>query len=226
MKVLLISTIVPFLITSVVFWQIGQDNLITSSMIADNAHLKSAFDISLWRLFPLVLMLLLIAMKQPIVRVLTLVFFICTAMTLFRSTPVHIYADYLFQGYHVEAFTFIKTSGFKQMINVILVIFFSGVLNSFLEADSLIKPMIEPFISKIRSQRQLVFNAGILSIILSMITCSQAMTSIITGKYLSPYFEHYKIKKEYLVLACSNAGLNVVALIPWNVNGIDRKSVV
>ena len=220
LKTLLISAAIPFMLTSILFLFIGKESVITTQMVSEIIKLNEQFDLALWRLLPLCLMLILIVIRQPIARVLGMVFLLCSAMTLFHGTELSVFFDTLIHGYENIDYAYIRTSGFKQMINVILVILLSGVLNSYLEADGLIQPMIDPFTTRLRSKRQLIVNTGLLSILLCMITCSQAMTSIITGKYLSPYFEKHHIPKEYLVMACSNTGLSIVAMIPWNVNGI------
>ena len=219
-KSLITSALIPFVLTSILFLTIGSESKITTQMVSEITKLNLKFDISLWRILPLALMLALIIIRQPIARVLGIVFLICSTMTLVQGIEFYSLFEYLIQGYENMDFTYIRTSGFKQMINVILVILLSGILNSYLEADSLINPMISPFTTHIKSKRHLLFNTGLLSMILCMITCSQAMTSIITGKYLSPYFDKHHIPKEYLVMACSNTGLSIVAMIPWNVNGI------
>ena len=228
MKLLLLSAVPPFIISLIFFATFGRNTIITSEMIASNGLLIEYYDITLWRLLPLVAMIFMLLIKQPITRVLTVVFTLCAIITILDGVTIRVFFQSLFNGYetpYAELTSFIKTSGFKQMINVILVIFLSGVLNSILEADHLIGYIITPFTSHLTTKRQLMRNAGLLSILLSMVTCSQAMTSMIGGKYLAPYFDKMQIKRELLVLATANTGLNIVALIPWNVNGIMIKQL-
>lgn len=228
MRYLLISAILPFIMTTVILWFLGGNALITKEMIRSNDLLGLHFDIALWRLIPLVLMVILLLMKQPITRVLIIVFVLCSLLAMPSYDNIGNFVSQLYNGYQTSdsaLSNFIKTSGFKQMINVILVIFFSGILNSLLEADHLIGYIIEPFVKKAHTPRKLLTNTALLSIVLSMVTCSQAMTSMVNGKYLSKYYDDQKIKREFLVLMTANAGLNVVALIPWNVNGIMLKQL-
>jgi len=228
MRLLLLSAIPPFLLSLTFFYFWGFRSIITIDMISSNALLLMVFDLNIWRLLPLALMILLLVIKQPITRVLTIIFLLCTGIALMTDLTLSQLPTLLWGGYASSApeiSTYIKTSGFKQMINVILVIFFSGVLNSILEADSLMDTVIAPFVKHLTSRRKLLFNTGCLSILLSMVTCSQAMTSMVNGKYMAPYFDAFKIKREFLVMATANAGLNVVALIPWNVNGIMIKQL-
>jgi len=228
MKLLIVSAIPPFVLSLIYFIIIGNQTIITAEMVGGNQLLAKYYDLSLWRLLPLVIMITLLLIKQPITRVLSIVFILCTGITLFDGTSTNTYLHSLFYGYETpfaELSTFIKTSGLKQMINVILVIFLSGVLNSILEADHLIGYIISPFTKRLKTKKQLIRNAGFLSIVLSMVTCSQAMTAMIGGKHLSSFFDEMHIKREYLVLATANTGLNIVALIPWNVNGIMIKQL-
>ena len=225
MKVLLKSAILPFMLSCMFFFLLGRDTVISAQMIETNHLLPEFYDIHVWRLLPLVLMVMLLLIKVPITRVLTIVFLICAVISIGQQID---FPNLLFNGYHSpvpELATFLKTSGFRQMVNVILVIFLSGILNSLLEADHLMTYIIAPFVKNISSSKKLIFNTGLLSILLSMVTCSQAMTAMVSGKYMASYFEAHKVKKEYLVMATANTGLNVVALIPWNVNGIMIKQL-
>lgn len=225
MKMLLKSAILPFILSCVFFIILGKEAIIYPQMIETNGLLPLIYDISLWRILPLVLMVILLLFKVPITRVLTVIFVICAVISI---SPDVNFASLLFEGYRspsAELASFLKTSGFRQMINVILVIFLSGILNSILEADHLMTYIIAPFVKNINSSKKLIFNTGLLSIVLSMVTCSQAMTAMVSGKYMASYYDDHKIKKEVLVMATANTGLNVVALIPWNVNGIMIKQL-
>lgn len=225
MKVLLKSAVLPFALSMAYFIIVGRETVISAQMIGDNALLPLHYDLALWRLLPLLLMIALLLFRVPITRVLGIVFVLTAGISLAQGADL---LPLLFDGYRAsvpELSVFLRTSGFRQMINVILVIFLSGILNSLLEADHLMTYIIEPFVKRLRSGRQLIMRTGLLSIVLSMVTCSQAMTAMVTGKYMAPFFDAHKVKREYLVMATANAGLNVVALIPWNVNGIMIKQL-
>ncbi|OJV63965.1 MAG: hypothetical protein BGO41_06845 [Clostridiales bacterium 38-18] len=227
MWVLLTSAILPFIVTIVFFVFKGQSTVITKDLITANEGLKLIFSISLLRLMPLVLLIVLLLFNQPITRVLTIVFSISLLLSIQTLGSFSEIIDTLYHGFSSteSSVAYLKTSGFKQMLNVILVIFFSGIFNSLLEADNLMEPIIDPFVPKKPSKSRLMFNTGVLSIVLSMVTCSQAMTSMVTGKYMAPHFDAQDVKREFLVMLTANLGLNIVALIPWNVNGIMIKQL-
>lgn len=226
MRLLILSAILPFSVAFLMYWQLGDGFRVP--LLGGNAVIADFFSVSIWTLVPLVLMVLLLVIKQPITRVMTLVFCICLLMTIRRGISFSTLWETLFNGYaspHEPLQSFLKTSGFRQMINVILVIFFSGILNSLLEADDLIQYLIAPFVRNLPSKSRLLLNTGLLSILLSMVTCSQAMTAMISGKYLAPFYDTFKLRRELLVMMIANTGLNVVSIIPWNVNGIMIKQL-
>jgi NhaC family Na+:H+ antiporter len=226
MRLLILSAILPFSVAFLMYWQLGDGFRVP--LLGGNAVIADFFSVSIWTLVPLVLMVLLLVIKQPITRVMTLVFCICLLMTIRLGISFSTLWETLFNGYaspHEPLQSFLKTSGFRQMINVILVIFFSGILNSLLEADDLIQYLIAPFVRNLPSKSRLLLNTGLLSILLSMVTCSQAMTAMISGKYLAPYYDTFKLRRELLVMMIANTGLNVVSIIPWNVNGIMIKQL-
>lgn len=228
MKVLLASALMPFVLSLAFFGFLGKTAIINLSMLSSNDLIPQVYDVSLWRLMPLALMIGLLLLKMPITRVLTAVFLISAAIGFASGLESSSAFNYLYHGYTApfeQLAPFIKTSGFKQMINVILVIFLSGILNSLMEADHLMTYVIAPFAKNLSTPKKLMRNTGILSIVLSMVTCSQAMTAMVTGKYMSPYYDRLKVDRSLLVMATANTGLNVVALIPWNVNGIMIKQL-
>ena len=228
MKVLLASALVPFVLSVAFFGYLGKTTIIDLAMLSSNDLMPQFFDVSLWRLLPLALMIGLLLLNMPITRVLMAVFLISSAIGFASGLEWSSALNALYHGYTApfeQLAPFIKTSGFKQMINVILVIFLSGILNSLMEADHLMTYVIAPFAKNLLTPSKLMRNTGILSIVLSMVTCSQAMTAMVTGKYMAPYYDRLKVDRSLLVMATANTGLNVVALIPWNVNGIMIKQL-
>lgn len=226
MRLLLASAILPFSVAFIMYWRFGEGFRVP--LLGGNTVIADFFNLSVWTLLPLILMVILLIIKQSITRVMTVVFCICLLMTLRLDITFTTLVETLFNGYsspHEPLQSFLKTSGFKQIINVILVIFFSGILNSLLEADDLIQYLIAPFVRKLPSKSRLLLNTGLLSLLLCMVTCSQAMTAMISGKYLASYYDRFKLKRELLVMMIANTGLNVVAIIPWNVNGIMIKQL-
>ena len=72
---------------------------------------------------------------------------------------------------------------------------------------------LKPFLKNIKTYSQLTRKAAILSIVLSILTCNQTLTSIVTGKYLNSYYDDLNIKRNYLAKTIGDTGLNIVGII-------------
>lgn len=66
---------------------------------------------------------------------------------------------------------------------------------------------------------------ALLRIVVCAITCSQALTTIIPGQYLKKVYSNFSVSKNTLARTISDAGIIIVALIPWNINAILVSSV-
>ncbi len=228
MPLLLKSSIIPYVMTLIIFYIMGKPFIIEGQMLSQNAVIATVFGIKFYLLLPLLMMILLLILKVPINKVLTLVGITSAALLYAKGANTESLLDFMVHGYHIDHVilgSMLKTTGLFSMVNVILVILLSACLNGILEADLLIDVIIEPFMKNVKTEAQLIRNTALLGLVLSMITCSQAMTAMITGKYLKDKYDAFQIPRTLLVMAIANVGLNVVGLIPWNVNGLVIKQL-
>ncbi|GAU77917.1 Na+/H+ antiporter NhaC family protein [Fusibacter sp. 3D3] len=228
MPLLLKSSIIPYVITLIIFYMMGKPFIIDAQMLIQNTVIATVFGIKFYLLLPLIMMILLLIFKVPINRVLTLVAITSAFLLYAKGAATRELVDYMLYGYHTDHLilgSMLKTTGLFSMVNVLLVILLSACLNGILEADLLIDVIIEPFMKNVKTEAQLIRNTALLGLVLSMITCSQAMTAMITGKYLKDKYDAFQVPRSLLVMAIANVGLNVVGLIPWNVNGLVIKQL-
>jgi Na+:H+ antiporter, NhaC family len=221
--VLLKSSVIPYALALLTYALIGQPYLIDSSMLSQNIIIKEYFNTHYYLLFPLLLMITLLILRVSINKVLFIVALLSAAILLHNGASLELMIEFILKGYHTThpiLGPMLKTNGMLGMLNVLLVLLFSACLNGILEANQLIDIIIEPFIKKATRPSSLIRNTALLSLVLSMITCSQAMTAMITGKYLRNKYDSMNVSRQLLVMSISNVGLNLVGLIPWNVNGL------
>lgn len=220
---LLKSSVIPYSLTLILFFIMGRPFVIDANMLSQNQIIMDVFVTKFYLLLPLVMMIVLLIFKVPINKVLSLVAITSAFLLLSKGGGGLELLKFMYYGYHTDhavLSSMLKTTGLLGMINVLLVILFSACLNGILEADALIDVIIEPFMRNVKSEASLIRNTALLGLILSMITCSQAMTAMVTGKYLKGKYDEMNLPRELLVMAIANVGLNVVGLIPWNVNGL------
>lgn len=129
----------------------------------------------------------------------------------------------LLYGYHpnnVEISAIVSGSGFFSMIKVLLVISLSASINGLLTETKLLDDLFEKFKSNIVSFSNLYFRSSLLSLLITLLTCNQSMTSLITGKQFSSTYDKYDVERNQLALSIADFGVITVPIIPWNINAI------
>ncbi len=225
---LLKTSVIPYALSLLIFFILGKTHVIDASMLSQNQVISDVFNTKFYLLLPLLLMIILLVFKVPINKVLSLVAITSASFLYAKGAVTQDLIHFMINGYqtdHTVLSSMLKTTGLLSMVNVILVILLSACLNGILEADGLIEVIIEPFMKNVKSEAALIHNTALLGLVLSMITCSQAMTAMITGKYLKKKYDVMNMPRDLLVMAIANVGLNVVGLIPWNVNGLVIKQL-
>ena len=217
------SSLLPYGLALFIYGLLGREIKILPGMLMENKIIFDYYQVSLWLLLPFLVMMVLLLLKTPILKALSVLTVSSLLILVIRGVGLLEILKMMIAGYtsgHVLLEDFIKTSGFLNMTNVLWVILLSAFLNTILEADHLMVYIIGPFVKNIKNKNNLYHRTGFLSLIICMITCSQAMTAMITGKYMAPYFDKMSVDRSYLAMAISNVGVNLVALIPWNVNAL------
>ncbi|WP_353893494.1 Na+/H+ antiporter NhaC family protein [Proteinivorax hydrogeniformans] len=114
----------------------------------------------------------------------------------------------------------ISGGGWLSMIDVILIILFSTALNGILEHTKMIEPLIDIFVKKIKTARELVLKTSVLCVIINAITCNQSLSIIIPGKFLKTEYQKKGLSKNHLSRTIADSGVVTVPLLPWNVNAL------
>ena len=224
-KFMLKGSIIPYMLSIILFYFLGKDYLLINTESIDilKFALESDFAIHWLYLSPLFLLIILILFKISFIKSITITYMASLVIYAFQGFVLNDFIHFSLNGYSsinpLLAGT-IKSSGLVQMFNILLVIFSSTVLNSLIEVADMLKEIIEPYLRNIKTYAQLTHKAAFLSIILSLITCNQTLTSIITGNYMNQYYDQLKVNRSYLAKTIGDTGLNIVGLIPWNVNGL------
>lgn len=178
---------------------------------------------------PIVLLLLMIMSKKiSVSKAFSITFMISLATYLFLGLPVNGLLDIIIDGFHPVDGTvhrLISGSGFISMIPVPIIILLSAYLNDLLKHTSLITEALIHYTGQIKSQRKLYFKTGILSIIVTIISCNQSLTAIITGNNFKDWFHRFKLDTSYLARTIADTGSIVITIIPWNLNALVAASI-
>lgn len=192
--------------------------------------LKSSYTIHWLMLLPLVLMVLLVlAFRRSIVTSLLISLGVSVALA-FAMTDLSFaeMARNFVMGFHpadAQLARVISGSGVLSMVNVILSVIFSAVLNGLMEGGGMINLLLDRLNKPTQNEGRLMANAGLTSILLTLVTCNQPICAMATGMYFSPKFDEMKITRRALAHIISDNGIIVSPLIPWNVNAMMAVSI-
>ncbi|SHK02604.1 Na+/H+ antiporter NhaC family protein [Paramaledivibacter caminithermalis] len=234
-KHMIATTLPVFFISTLLYWFIG-NKLVSNTydftkIEAFEKLLFSNFKISLVSLIPPLLILIsVVLLKTSIVK--SIILGLAASIFIFLVRNGASFRDIInigILGYYPEnkqLTEIMSGGGFVSMKNVLLVIVVSTGLNGVLEGTQMITPVIENFTNNIKDVKNLIHKTALLCIAICAITCSQAITTIIPGQYLKRIYGKLSISRNTLVRTISDAGIVIVALIPWNINAILVSSIM
>ena len=120
----------------------------------------------------------------------------------------------------------LRGGGLLRMLEVAVigatVIFFVNILMK----SGVIDLIVGDFVHSIHSPRQLLQKTGILSILLTVLTCDQTVGLVLTATLLRERYDRFGIKREVLFRTLSDTGIIVAPLFPWNLNYLIIVSVI
>ncbi len=228
-KSMLITLIPAYILTAVFYLSIGKEYEISaqiSNLDIYKTAIKEGFFISpLFLLLP-VLILIISVLGVKIIPTITmgLLSGIIISLTLQNMEFIDI-LKVLFLGYRgattsPELNEILVSGGIASMIEVLLIVMGVIALNSLLEGTGIIQPIINNVIYKVKSREELILRTGIISSLLTIVTCDQTTGIILPGRLLRDKYNELGIKHTILARTISDTGTIIAPLMAWNVNSL------
>lgn len=234
LRKLIKSNVLPLLIVGVVYTFIGMHFKVGEEAGLALNKLTEAIAIN-YSLHPIVLLPLgallgaILIFRLGIIKSLGIATGISLLIALFTEgvSMAGLMEHYIF-GYVSEAGqlqSLIQGGGILSMHSVVLAILFSAGINGILEGTDMIQPLLDRWIGQSETQGKLVRKTIYTCVIVTILTCNQSLTALLTGSYFKNKFEDMNLEPSDLARVILDTGILVVALIPWNVNAIFFKSI-
>lgn len=112
------------------------------------------------------------------------------------------------------------SGGIVSMIEVVFIVIGAISLSNMLQGTGVIEYLTEDIISNIKNKKDLIIKTGILSSILTVITCDQTMGIVLPSKLLKEKYEEMGVEKSLLARTISDTGTIIAPLMSWNVNAL------
>lgn len=111
-------------------------------------------------------------------------------------------------------------SGLMSMANALLIISISAALSGIFQLTNCLDPLLRKASSRLTTKGRLILSTGAISLLISLISGNQTMTTLIAGNYFKDRYDDFKVDRRLLARTISDTGVVSVPLIPWNINGI------
>lgn len=228
-KYMLKTGIYAGIISIVLFWYFGKNYSGNFDIVGSIESLKillaNNFNVSIISLIPpIVLFAMVLVFKKTMIQSI-----IATLIVSFLIGALSI-KGYFLEGFSYMLFGYVPNSldaadiisggGIVSMINVLTIIAVSTAICGIYDDTKMILPIVEPFERRINSLFSMYVFAGGLSLLISLTTCNQTLSSIIPGNYLKNRCDEVGVSRLDFARIISDTGMITVPIIPWNVNAI------
>ena len=225
-----IKTLAPMvLICSIIYFIIGSSYSVQleDSLLLEYKHvLDSAYFISPWLMLLPVLVIGLAVSGINVLKNMSVIFVIGTSITLFvQNTPLYKVYESVFWGYQADTGhsfinSIIKGGGVYPMIEVIGIVAGAIILNALLNLGEILQPLINRFMENTKTKYSLIFKTGVISSVLTTLTCDQTVGIIVPGKMLKNNYEELGMDSTLLARTIADTGTIIAPLEFWNVNSL------
>ncbi|WP_432405356.1 Na+/H+ antiporter NhaC family protein [Wukongibacter sp. M2B1] len=229
LKTMLVTLIPMYLLSAIFYFLIGRGYSIivdVSDLDSYKTAIEEGFFISPLLLLLPVLILIMSVLGAKIIPTITLgsVAGIIISLTLQDIKLIDI-AKTILVGYRgvtasSELNEILVSGGIISMIEVIFIVMGVVALNSLFEGTRIVQPIIDNFIHKVKSKSGLILMTGLLSSMLTIVSCDQTVGIILPGRQLRNKYDKLGVEQSILARTISDTGTIIAPLMPWNVNAL------
>ncbi|MDO4325207.1 MAG: Na+/H+ antiporter NhaC [bacterium] len=220
------TTLPTFLISLVLFTILGIQQTSGGYAAGDlNTYvtaLNGEFHLGFVTLIPAIFIIVLLLLKVNPVVALGLsamsagaVSFFCQGATL-RSIIMVAYNGYTTGIEEGILKTILNRGGMNSMLQYVAIISFAVGMGGMLDKLGVLDTILEMIVKGIKNDGTLILATLLVGYVTSLISCSQPMAHVLTGRLMAPIFKERKIAPEILSRSLEDAGTLAGPMIPWH----------
>lgn len=220
------TTLPPFLISLVLFTILGIRQTSGDYNAGDlNLYIEALngeFQLGLVTLIPAVLIIVLLLLKVEAIVALGISAVAAGAVSVFwQGASLQSVIQIAYSGYTTGIEngilqTILNRGGMSSMLQYVAIICFAVGMGGMLEKLGVLENILEMIMSHIRSDGTLILATLLVGYVVSLISCSQPMAHVLTGRLMAPLFRERKIAPEILSRCLEDAGTLAGPMIPWH----------
>lgn len=220
------TTLPPFLISLILFTVLGIRQTSGDYSAGDlNLYIEALngeFQPGLVTLIPAVLIIVLLLLKVDAIVALGISAVAAGAVSVFwQGASLQSVIQVAYNGYSTGIEngilqTILNRGGMSSMLQYVAIICFAVGMGGMLEKLGVLENILEMIVSHIRSDGTLILATLLVGYVVSLISCSQPMAHVLTGRLMAPLFKDRKIAPEILSRCLEDAGTLAGPMIPWH----------
>ena len=220
------TTLPPFLISLVLFTILGIRQTSGDYNAGDlNLYIEALngeFQLGLVTLIPAVLIIVLLLLKVEAIVALGISAVAAGAVSVFwQGASLQSVIQIAYNGYTTGIEngilqTILNRGGMSSMLQYVAIICFAVGMGGMLEKLGVLENILEMIVSHIRSDGTLILATLLVGYVVSLISCSQPMAHVLTGRLMAPLFRERKVAPEILSRCLEDAGTLAGPMIPWH----------
>ena len=220
------TTLPPFLISLILFTILGIRQTSGDYNAGDlNLYIEALngeFQLGLVTLIPAVLIIVLLLLKVEAIVALGISAVAAGAVSVFwQGASLQSVIQIAYSGYTTGIEngilqTILNRGGMSSMLQYVAIICFAVGMGGMLEKLGVLENILEMIMSHIRSDGTLILATLLVGYVVSLISCSQPMAHVLTGRMMAPLFRDRKVAPEILSRCLEDAGTLAGPMIPWH----------
>ena len=220
------TTLPPFLISLILFTILGIRQTSGDYNAGDlNLYIEALngeFQLGLVTLIPAVLIIVLLLLKVEAIVALGISAVAAGAVSVFwQGASLQSVIQIAYSGYTTGIEngilqTILNRGGMSSMLQYVAIICFAVGMGGMLEKLGVLENILEMIMSHIRSDGTLILATLLVGYVVSLISCSQPMAHVLTGRLMAPLFRDRKVAPEILSRCLEDAGTLAGPMIPWH----------
>lgn len=220
------TTLPPFLISLILFTILGIRQTSGDYSAGDlNLYIEALngeFQLGFVTLIPAVLIIVLLLLKVEAIVALGISAVAAGAVSvLWQGASLQSVIQIAYNGYTTGIEngilqTILNRGGMSSMLQYVAIICFAVGMGGMLEKLGVLENILEMIMSHIRSDGTLILATLLVGYVVSLISCSQPMAHVLTGRLMAPLFRERKIAPEILSRCLEDAGTLAGPMIPWH----------
>ena len=224
LKNLMWTTIPALLTTLVLAIAFGFTGEHAGDLSAKTAVMTDLITPTWWAIVPIALIFITATKKIPAIPSLLINVVVCSAYYLFSGHSLTAWSNLVVNGYHSSSHNatlvaLLNRGGMVAMMDTIMLIMLALGLGGLLSNLGILRAVMNPLVSKLKSQRSLVFSTLLTGIATNFLVGEQYLSTMLPGQLFKEDYKRFGLSPLALSRAMEDSGAIANYLVPWGVAG-------